>query len=167
MFTEIYKILDNLLGLNIKMLLLSHLVMRGLVVFFLALLVIKINPRFIGMRTQFNFILLIMLGSILATAITGNAPFFPVLGMVGLLLLINWLLIKLSFYFPQFEEFFKGKSLILIKNGECQWHIMQRCGISHNDLLMQLRLKLGLNDLHYIQEAFIENNGDISFILKK
>jgi uncharacterized membrane protein YcaP (DUF421 family) len=161
-----YQILNNILGLDIQLLNFWHMVLRGVIVFLLGIFIAKINRRFIGQRTDFNFILFIMLGSILATGITGNAPFFAVLGMAIVLLILNWLLVKASFYCFPIEKMLKGEAAVIIKKGELQSSSMSRYSITKNDLLMQLRLQHGSNNLENIEMAYIEPNGGISFILK-
>lgn len=162
----VYQLVNNFLGLDLQLLGFWHMIWRGLIVFLLGITIIKFNKRFMTQRTEFNFFLFIMLGSILATSITGNAPFFAVLGMVIILLILNLILIKLSFYFHSIEIIVKGEPLLLIKDGEFQWHAMRRCSISPDDLRMKLRLQYGSNDLENVKLAYMESNGDISFILK-
>lgn len=162
-----YQILNKLLGLEIQLLSFSHMVLRGFIVFILGIIAVKTNKRFMTQRTEFNFFLFIMLGSLLATAITGNAPFFAVLGMAIVLLGLNWGLVKLSFYCQPIEKILKGEPLLIIKNGEFQLPVMRKYSISPNDLLMKFRLQHNSSNIENIELAYMEANGEISFILKK
>lgn len=164
---QAYQYLNKFLGLEIQQLTFWHMILRSMIVFVLGIAIIKINKRFIGQRNEFNFILFIMLGSILATSITGNAPFFAVLDMVIFLLILNWFLAKLSFHFRPIEKILKGEPSILVKNGGFQLSEMSRHSITHNDLYMHLRLRHGSDNFENVEMAYLEPNGAISFILKK
>jgi uncharacterized membrane protein YcaP (DUF421 family) len=141
--------------------------MRGLVTYILGIGLTRINKRFIGIRTQFNFILYVMLGSLLATGITGNAPFFPILGMAFVLVFLNWILIKITFFYPQLERLLKGSPEILVKDGIINCKEMKRNSITISDLHSILREQTGTNDINNIETAIFENTGVITIILKK
>ena len=163
----LHQLAVEFLGLNLEKLTFLHMILRSMIVFILGIFIVKINKRFIGQRTEFNFVLFIMLGSILATSITGNAPFFAVLDMVVFLLLLNWVLAKLSFYYPSIEKVLKGKPNVLIENGDIKLFNMRQHSITLNDLLMQLRLRHGSNNIEEVESCYMETNGEISFLLKK
>lgn len=163
---QLHQLVVDYLGLDMQQLTFWHMILRSIIVFIFGILIIKINKRFIGQRTEFNFVLFIMLGSILATSITGNVPFFAVLDMVVFLLVLNWFLAKICFHYPFIEKMLKGEPDVLIKSGKLELSSMARHAITVNDLLMQLRLQRGSNTIEDVEFAYMEPSGDISFILK-
>jgi uncharacterized membrane protein YcaP (DUF421 family) len=163
---DYYDFIKEVFSLEKEALNVSHMILRGIVVYFFGMIATRLNKRFIGIRTQFNFILYVMLGSLLATAITGNAPFFPVIGMTAVLIMLNWILVKLSYFFPSFEKLFKGFSEELVNDGNIQWKEMKKNAITQKDLMELIRVKTGTTDLQKVKNVFLESNGNISIILK-
>jgi len=160
-----YSLLDLFLGIEQTSITIFHMSMRGLLIYLGALGLVRFNERFIGVRTQFNFVLYMVLGSLLATAITGNAPFFAVVGMSLVLFFCNLLFTKLSFYSHRWEKFLKGSPQLLVLEGVVQWDAMRSHSITESDILSALRQKGGGHNIKRIEKAFLENNGEISIIL--
>lgn len=71
--------LGVIIGLEHDLEITLGMIIRGLILYASTIFFIKSNKKFLGMRSTTNFILFIMLGSICATAITGDAPFISVL----------------------------------------------------------------------------------------
>jgi uncharacterized membrane protein YcaP (DUF421 family) len=164
---QIYDFIDSLLGLNEEELTFIHMSMRGIVVYFFGMLLLQINRQIIDTRSPFNFILFIMLGTILATAITGHTPFFSVIGMTFVLTIVNWILLRIAFHIPWLEKLLKGSPIELVIDGTIQWDKMKRHAITERDLLYVLRTTAGSRDIEKIEKAFLESSGVISIIVKK
>lgn len=168
MLTNIFKGLQEAIGFNsFSSLSLLYMVLRGIIVYLFGITLARSNKKFIGIRTPFNFILFIMLGSIFANAILNADAFLPTLGTIFLLMLINGLITTLSFYFPLVESFVKGSPSILIKNGQIQWDIMKKNFITERELFRELHAQLHTHDLEKIETAFLISDGTIDFIKKK
>jgi uncharacterized membrane protein YcaP (DUF421 family) len=60
-----------------------------------------------------------------------------------------------------------GGPLVLYDKGELNQKNMKRCSLSHNDLLQSLRHNTHHATLDRVEKAFMENDGHISFIVKK
>lgn len=166
MFEALYNISNAFLGLDSELLDITHLALRGLVVYIYGLFIMRLNRRFIGIRTQANFILFVMLGSLLANAITGHY-FFYILGMITFLLMVNWSLVILSYHSPFFSHILKGRPELLVENGEIRWRELQRNSITKDDLISMIRVQKGIEDIQLIKKLYLEDNGAISIILKK
>src|SRR3954453_4899134 len=92
--------MEDLLGLKLEPhdLGYGHIVLRALIVFMVALIVVRVGAkRFLGRKTAFDYILAFILGSMLSRGINGSAPFLQT--MVGglALVLFHRLLAWLSF----------------------------------------------------------------------
>ncbi len=120
-----------------------------------------------GKSTALDVMLGIVFGSTVSRAITGNAPFFPVLAASLTLVLVHWLLSALVFRSPRFGVVVKGHARTLVRDGEILWHEMQRSHISEHDLQEALRANGKSLDLRDVESAHLERNGDISIILRK
>ncbi len=156
------------LGLDNKDINIWQMSLRALVVFVLAIGMIRLgNKRFMGQSTALDVMLSIVFGSIVSRAITGNAPFFPALAASLTLVLVHWLFSALAFHSPRFDILVKGHQRTLVRDGEIQWHEMRQSHITEQDLYEALRSNGRTLDLREVKSAHLERNGDISIILRK
>lgn len=145
-----------------------HMSIRALVVYFFGFLMIRIDKQLMGIRTPFNLILNVMLGAILANAITFHEiRFFPVLGMCAILVLVNKLTMHIAYNFNFLEKLLKGSPILLVDNGKIRWDVMRNNAITKEDLLSAMRQESGQHDLSQVEKAYLENGGFITFILKE
>src|ERR1700709_1959091 len=97
---------DSVLGLSLKAedLGFSQMAARACLMYLILIWVIRsAKKRFLGEATAFDMILVIVLGSIAARALTGGAPYFPcVLGMV-VLVALHWLFSYVGREWPWFS----------------------------------------------------------------
>jgi uncharacterized membrane protein YcaP (DUF421 family) len=164
----IYQHIDWLFGLSQIHISLLNMVARALLIYVLGIIILNlINKRFIGEKTPFDIILIFLIGSSLANAVTGNSPYFPTLGMVFCIILVNWLLSLFSFYNQTAEKILKGVPVTLYKNGKLHWKAMRLYHFTHDDLISEVRKDSGLLTLDEVQEIILENSGEISVIPKK
>lgn len=140
--------------------------MRGIILYTLAMLSIRFNKKFLGIRTSYNFILFVMLGSMSAAAITDEGLFLPITSTIIFLSLINRIISSLFFYYPYLEVFFVGNPVLLVSNGEVQWHNMKTHLITGSDLLNALQTQLHIDDFSKIDFAYLATDGTINFIKK-
>src|SRR5271168_676211 len=78
---------------------LIHMIIRGSIIYGAGIIVARFNKKLIGIRTPFNFILFVMLGSISASAVVDENIFLAVLGTTLFLITLNGCIAMLSFYF--------------------------------------------------------------------
>ena len=138
---------------------------RVVMVYAVALFMVRVGEkRFIGENSAFDFILGIVLGSVISRSITGNAPFFPTLAAGFLLVGLHWLLAAVAFRWSRFGTLVKGTHRVLVKEGKIQWQAMEKSHISENDLMEAVRSEGSLEDLQEVKAARLERSGDISII---
>lgn len=157
----------NLLGLDLSGsdLHAGHMVARVVIVFIISILFIRIgDKRFMGRNTALDVMLGFVYGSVMSRAITGNAPFVPTLCAGLALVVMHWLLSRLSFSFSRFGTVVKGRRRLLVENGEIQWSEMKKSHISRNDLEEAIRHAGMPPELGEVHQAYLERNGNISVI---
>ena len=154
------------LGLESKDITFWQMSLRAVIVFILAVAMIRIgHKRFMGRNTALDVMLGIVFGSIVGRAITGNAPFFPALASSLILVLMHWLFSFLAFHTGWFGDLVKGKKNLLVQDGEIQWKEMKSSHITEDDLSEALRNKGEEPDVKRVKSAHLERNGDISLIM--
>jgi uncharacterized membrane protein YcaP (DUF421 family) len=142
----------------------GQIVLRALIVFVVALIVVRLGAkRFLGRKTAFDYILAFILGSMLSRAINGSAPFLQT--MVGglALVLFHRLVAWLSFRNHTIGQWVKGTDDAVIQNGELQPDAMKRNYFTDRDLMEDLRLKSHESPSE-VKSARIERSGDLSVI---
>ena len=164
-----WNFVDPLLGLGVeaKTLTFIQVSIRGVIVLISALMMIRIgSKRSLAEKTVFDALLIVILASTLARAITGSSPFFPTLGCGFVLVFLHRSLAWFACRWHAFGILIKGQPRILVQNGEVDWEAMRRQNISKHDLEEDLRLTAKTEDLSHIRVARLERSGDISFIKK-
>jgi uncharacterized membrane protein YcaP (DUF421 family) len=139
---------------------------RGLVVFVAALIMVRISAkRFLGRKTAFDIILLLVLGSTLARAINGSGPFLGSLVVGFVLILLHRLIALLAVRYRWFGRLVKGTDSLIITDGQIQEDVLRKHHLSHDDLMEDLRLD-SVTSPSKVKEARLERSGDISIIKK-
>lgn len=138
---------------------------RGVIVFFAALLMVRLGDRrFLSKKTVFDAVLGFMLASMLARAVNGTAAFFPTLGGGFVLVMLHKLLALLSRNSHRFGDLIKGREVQVIRDGQLDLDAMRKQDFSEHDLKEDLRLNGNLADWREVKAAFIERNGQISVV---
>lgn len=168
MMSKIYPYLDRFFGLSITgVLSMEHLIWRILLIYVFGIIMMRLQRQFMAINTPFNYILNFTLGSILASCVTGEAPFLPVLGMTLFIFTLNYLVAWGSYISNRFERVIKGDKDLLVKDGQIQWKGMRRNLITKEELMDAIRETTPHGDLGLVFRAYFENNGHISVIEKK
>ena len=141
---------------------------RAVIIFFVTLILIRTGGvRMFGKRSAFDTILMITLGAVLSRAIVGSSPFLSVIVASAAMVIVHRLLGFLSVKNKRIESLIKGNHTVLYQNGKIIQRNLQKTSISEGDLMESLRLETKDTSLEKIDKAYLENNGRISFILKK
>lgn len=168
MMSQIYPYLDRFFGLSVTgFLSMEHLIGRILVIYIFGIIMMRLQRQFMAINTPFNYILNFTLGSILASCVTGEAPFLPVLGMTLFIFTLNYLVALGSYMSDRFERLIKGDRDLLVKDGQIQWKGMRRNLITKEELLDAIHESTSHGELNRVSRAYFENDGHISVIEKK
>ena len=160
------EILSTLFGEG-KDLTVLQMSLRGVVVFFIALLLIRISGRrSFGLHMPLDNIITITLGAILSRAVVGASGFLPVIAcsvvIVVLHRFIGWAIV----HHPGFSRFVQGEKMILFSGGEFKTANMDKAIVCREDILQGVRKSALTADLGKIEKVYIERNGEISAIKK-
>ncbi|VEP11357.1 putative membrane protein [Hyella patelloides LEGE 07179] len=167
MIPSLKQIANLALGLDAQQLNFWQMGLRAAIIYVAALIMVRIvgDRRFIGKYAAFDVILSIIFGSTLSRAINGGSAFFATIFAGFVLVAMHWLFSAFAFHFTQFENKIKGRSLILIRDGQLCLKTMAVSHITKQDLESTLRLKCQIDRLEQVDRACLERNGDISFSL--
>jgi len=140
---------------------------RGIVVFIIALLLIRISGRrSFGIRTPLDNIIVILLGAILSRAVVGASAFIPVTITCFVVVLfhrfVGWLIANSRFIALLVE----GDKIILFENGKYLPQKLKRVQLTEEDVMQGVRKSAMTEDLKTIERIYIERNGEISAIQK-
>ena len=137
---------------------------RGALIFAVGVLAVRVAAsRAFGKWTPLDIIFAVIVGSNLSRAMTGSAPFMPTLIASLVLVAIHAVLALASPRWGWLSFLVKGGRVQLVRNGEPDTAAMRKAGIGEGDLNMALRTQ-GHADLSGVRSAFLERNGDMTFI---
>ena len=166
---EIHDFFSTLLGLGLdpKQLTMLQVSLRGLIIFFFAIAIVRVaDKRFLSRKTAFDVVLGLILASVLARAINGSASFVPTIVGSFVLVLAHRLLADLSSRWHWFGKLIKGNEELIIADGQVDEELLRKHNFSKRDLLEYLRLK-GIERVEDVERARLERSGDISVIRKR
>lgn len=140
---------------------------RGVVIFFIALLLIRISGRrSFGMSTPLDNIIVILLGALLGRAIVGASPFLPIVVTALVVVLLHRILAMLSLKFKLIAALMEGDKILLYERGGFIEKNMNKATVSKEDVEITIRKQLYTNSLELIDKIYVESNGEISIIKK-
>jgi len=141
-----------------------QMVVRGVLIFFYGVFLVRLAPvRIFGRMGAFDIILAVILGSILSRALTANAQFFPSLAAAGALVLLHSTLALMSAYSRAVGYVVKGEPVRLVADGRVDRKAMRRAALGPGDLDLALRAN-GVADPAQVEAAYLERNGRITVV---
>ncbi len=155
-------------GVEPKDLTFLHVCMRTLVIFFAALIMIRVaDKRALAQKTGFDALVAFLLASTLSRAINGSAQLPQTIAVGFLIVFLHRALAKAAFHSELLCELIKGKSEQIICDGKLNREAMEANDLTEGDLKEDMRLQAELDDFSEVREARIERNGEISIIPNK
>ncbi|WP_419698781.1 DUF421 domain-containing protein [Mucilaginibacter sp. NFX135] len=141
---------------------------RGIVVFFIALILIRISGRrSFGVRTPLDNIITISLGAVLSRAIVGASAFVPVIITCFVMVLLHRIFGWLIVHYRKFGRFIEGDKIPLFQEGKFIKDNLDKALVCEEDIMQGVRKSALTEDLGQIEKVYMERNGDISPIKKK
>ncbi len=145
-----------------------QMVARGIVIFIIALIIIRLSGRrSFGMHMPLDNVITILLGAILSRAVVGASPFIATVVTCFIIAIAHRICSTFAFYNNTFGHLTKGEEMILYVDGELRENNLKRCMISKKDLVEGIRLNANINSLEEAECVYMERNGQISVIKKK
>src|SRR6195952_4382602 len=140
---------------------------RGVVMFFIALALIRVSGRrSFGVRTPLDNIITISLGAIMSRAVVGASDFVPVVVCCFVIVLLHrgvgWLIASSK----SFGRIIEGEKILLFENGVFLKDNMKKALVCQEDLMQGVRKSALTEDMDKIEKVYMERNGEISAIKK-
>jgi uncharacterized membrane protein YcaP (DUF421 family) len=167
MLQAVWEQIQTLLGLGLDVGDVNALQMalRTLLIYVFSLMLVRLgSKRFLSQATAFDFIVSIMLGSVMSRAINGSAPFLPTLAAGVVLIALHTFFAWVAFRTDWFGSIIKGNPVLLVKDGKVQQEGVRQSGLSNHDLEQAIRLQGSQTDPATVKLAYLERNGRISII---
>ena len=140
---------------------------RAIVVFFFALLLVRITGmRAFGIKSAFDTCIIIILGAVLGRAVVGASPFIPTLVASAVLMIVHKFIASISVNNNFISHLVKGIPISLYKEGIINEKNLRKCSVSNGDVMEEVRIRLNQNTLDNVEEIFMERTGKISVIEK-
>lgn len=138
---------------------------RALIIFFIALLLIRISGRrSLGQRSPFDYSIAILLGAILSRIVVGASPVIATTAACLVLVILHRLLAWLGTRYARLERFIEGSERELYRDGRMNPLQLRKALITRQDLLEAVRKQTGRETLEEVQALILERNGEISVI---
>lgn len=140
---------------------------RGIVVFMIALLLIRISGRrSFGIRAPLDNIIIILLGAILSRAVVGASEFVPVIVSCFVIVVmhrgVGWLIVNSKVI----GRLIESDKIILYEKGKYVKQHLKRVQLTEEDVMQGVRKSALTEDLNEIKHIYIERNGEISAVRK-
>jgi uncharacterized membrane protein YcaP (DUF421 family) len=141
---------------------------RGIVIFFIALILIRVSGRrSFGVRTPLDNIITISLGAIMSRAVVGASAFVPVVACCFVIVLLHRLFGWLIAHSKSFGRFIEGNKMVLFENNSFNQEHMKNALVCQEDIMQGVRKSALTDDMSKIEKVYIERNGEISAIKKQ
>jgi uncharacterized membrane protein YcaP (DUF421 family) len=138
---------------------------RGFVVFFVALVLVRVSGRrSFARRSAFDNIIVIVLGAVLSRPIYGASSFWPVVAASTVLVVVHRLIGLATARFALLERLAKGKPYTLWHRGELDERAMLRNEISRADLDAAARSQAHRARFSEVNEIRVETSGELSIV---
>jgi uncharacterized membrane protein YcaP (DUF421 family) len=138
---------------------------RAVVIFLVTIVLVRLGKkRLLARNSALDFVVAVVLGSVLSRTINGSAPLVPTLAASAALIFMHWLLSLISLHSHRFGALVKGEERVLVRDGVLDRKAMQKSHVSVHDLYESLRLEAHVDGIEQIREARLERNGRISVL---
>lgn len=142
--------------------------MRSIVVFLVALVLIRISGRrSFGQRSPFDSVVVILLGATLSRAIVGASPFIATVVASFVIVICHRALAWICMRSRRLERLVGGIEREVFSNGSFNSREMDAALISRTDIQESVRQKTGARSMDDVAAAILERNGEVSVIRKR
>jgi uncharacterized membrane protein YcaP (DUF421 family) len=141
-------------------------VIRGLIVYFLLLVVFRLSgTRTLAQTTSFDLVLLLIISETTQQAMVNGDhsltnAFLLILTLVGASIVLSHLKPR----FPALEQWLDGTPFLIVENGRLHRDRMRRARVDESDVMEAARSLQGLERLDQIKHAVLERNGSITIV---
>lgn len=148
---------------DLPLLFLVEIALRTTVMLFYLMLLLRLmGRRSMAQLSLFEFVLIIGLGSAVGDPMFYfDIPLIHGMAVITFVVIIEWLLIRVTNRSHKVEEMLEGKATQIIDAGQFNVEGVNEVSMSRNEIYMELRLA-GLAQLGQVKLSYIEMNGEMS-----
>ena len=140
---------------------------RGIVIFFIAFVLIRISGRrSFAVKGPLDNIITISLGAILSRAVVGASDFIPVIVCCFVIVILHRVFGWLVANNESFGKFIEGNKIDLFSDGQFRKKNMRKGLLCKEDIMQGVRKSALTEDMEKIEKVYLERNGDISPVKK-
>ncbi|MBX7542059.1 DUF421 domain-containing protein [Qipengyuania sphaerica] len=149
---------------------LLDLAIRGLVLSLIGLAWVTLLIRVVGLRslskmTNFDFVMTVALGSVLAAAVTADkwTVFGQCLFAMTGLFVVQWLVARVRKDSDAFEHAIQNEPVFLMRDGEFCDDALKSTRVARSDVIAKLR-EANVLSLSEVRAVVLETTGDVSVL---
>lgn len=141
---------------------------RGVAVYLFLLIFLRMTgKRQTGQYAPFDLILLLILSNAVQNSMNaGDNSLLGGLISATTLIVCHVLLAHLTFHLPGLARWVDGEAQVLVRDGQVDVSLMSKELLTADDLAAALRAG-GSLELHEVERATLETNGQITVVLKR
>jgi uncharacterized membrane protein YcaP (DUF421 family) len=141
------------------------IILRSAAVYFFMVIALRIfGKKELSQLNTADVILILLISNSVQNAMVGNnTTLLGGLAAASILFLINYVLKKLMYKYPNFNTFMQEKPEILIHNGNLDFKALSKLNISSDELKEAMR-EHGVQYFKDVKLAMLEIDGNISII---
>jgi uncharacterized membrane protein YcaP (DUF421 family) len=138
-------------------------IVRAVVVYAFVLIFLRVTgKRQMGQLAPFDLVLLLLISNTVQNSMNaGDNSLVGGLISAASLLILNFIVGKLTYNSKKIADIVEGRPEVLIHNGHLYEAVLKKEEISHDDLESALR-RAGCNSIAEVHFAILENNGAIT-----
>lgn len=141
---------------------------RGVVIFIITLILLRISGRrSFGLKTPLDNIIVILLGALLSRAVVGASPFWPIVAVSLVLVLMHRFFGWVTVHSEAFRKLTQGNKIPVFDNGKWIENNLGKALICKEDVMQGVRKSALTEDMNKIQAVYMERNGEISVVKKE
>lgn len=158
--------IQDIFGLDADKLMTYQMMARAVLIFFISLALIRISGiRTLGKTSAFDQLTALMLGAIMGrVVVSAQQSFFGSILAACVIMLLHRLVSWATFKSKKAGLIFKGKSVLLFKDGQKLQDNLAKTNITEADILEALRRNVNVSSLEEVKEVYLERSGEMSFI---
>jgi uncharacterized membrane protein YcaP (DUF421 family) len=157
--------LNYLLGLNTGVVEPHQMAARAAVVFFIALIYVRIGGlRMLGRLSAYDTLTALMLGAILGRAVVSHDSFTGALLAALVIMVLHRLVAWMTFKSSRLGSILKGRPIILFQDNRPVIKNLARVHITENDLQEAVKKNLNLDDMSHVKEIYMNRSGELSVV---
>jgi uncharacterized membrane protein YcaP (DUF421 family) len=142
-------------------------VVRTLIVYVFLLVGLRLaGKRELGQFNPFDLVVLLVLSNTLQNAIIGtdNSITGGLIG-AGLLLIVNYIVVRFLFLHPKIDKLAEGDAVVLVLHGEVLEDALKKQLVTRAEVMSAAR-RQGIGSINEIECARLEVGGELTFVLK-